>query len=83
MMKYGAEHSYDGISWTPGEQQAERYDLSKQVSEIRYRKQGDGNFDVVAYLQEGGKHEMGIIPPEKLADYVGKDVAEKMTKNEG
>jgi hypothetical protein len=31
MIRYAAEHGYDRIAWTNGEQQAERYDLSKHI----------------------------------------------------
>ena len=34
VMRYAAENGYDGIAWTPGEIQAGRYDLSKQVDKI-------------------------------------------------
>ena len=34
MLRYAAENGYDRVAWTTGEQQAERYDLSKQVDEI-------------------------------------------------
>src|SRR5438874_1584845 len=36
MIRYAAEHGYDQISWTPGSVQTERYDLSKQISELHY-----------------------------------------------
>lgn len=34
MMRYAAENGFDRIAWTNGEQQADRYDLSKQVDDI-------------------------------------------------
>ena len=36
MLRYAAENGYDKIAWTTGEQQAERYDLSKKVHSIDY-----------------------------------------------
>lgn len=36
MVRYAAENGYDRIAWTTGEQQAERYDLSKQVDSIKW-----------------------------------------------
>jgi hypothetical protein len=39
MIRYAAEHGYDRVAWTTGEQQAERYDLSKHVSAIGWTKQ--------------------------------------------
>ena len=35
MVRWAAENGFDRIGWTTGAQQAERYDLSKQVSQIR------------------------------------------------
>lgn len=35
MVQYAAENGFDKIAWTTGEQQAERYDLSKQVDYIK------------------------------------------------
>jgi len=34
MIRYAAENGYEKIAWTPGEVQAERYDLSKHVSQV-------------------------------------------------
>jgi len=41
MIRYAAENGYDGISWTPGEEQAERYDLSKQIDRVAYQPRSD------------------------------------------
>lgn len=35
MLRHAAENEYDKLAWTTGDQQAARYDLSKQVSESR------------------------------------------------
>lgn len=34
---YAVDNGYDAIAWTTGDQQAERYDLSKQVNEIKWQ----------------------------------------------
>ena len=36
VIRMAAEGGYDRVAWTTGEQQAERYDLSKQIDEINY-----------------------------------------------
>ena len=41
MVRYAAENGFDRIAWTPGEVQAERYDLSKQVNNIGWQSRGD------------------------------------------
>ena len=38
MLRYAAENGYDRMSWTPGEQQAERYDLGKQLDSIEWEE---------------------------------------------
>lgn len=35
MVRHAAENGFDRIAWTPGDVQAQRYDLSQQVSQIR------------------------------------------------
>jgi hypothetical protein len=72
------------ISWTPGEAQAARYDLSKHVNELLFRKNIDGTFDLNGSRVDGrGMQTLGTdIPANKLADYVGKDVAEKIIAKE-
>src|SRR5581483_1925346 len=37
ILRYGAEHGYDRVSWDTGETNAARYDLSKQVESIKTR----------------------------------------------
>ena len=73
----------DKIAWTTGEQQNDRYDLSKQVDEITYSKYPDGT-----YRFSGNKNDNQIfnyqrIPENKLEDYVGKEVANKIINGEG
>ena len=42
MLRYAAENGFDKIAWTTGEQQAERYDISKSVD---YIKSEDNNVE--------------------------------------
>jgi hypothetical protein len=72
------------IGWTTGETQAERYDLSKQVKGIEYVKNPDGTYFLSADLLNGDSHIFERnAPEEKIADYVGKEVAEKIVGGEG
>ena len=74
-LKEAAEGGYDKLVWTPGAEQAKRYDLSKQVSNIEYFPESNRfrSFD------NNGHGAMDqIVPPEKLADYVGKEVADRL-----
>ena len=83
LLNYAAENGYDRLAITPGAKQAERYDLSKQVDELLYKKNPDGTYQLSA--QAGGRGNMigDAIPADKLEDYVGKDVAQKIVDGEG
>jgi hypothetical protein len=82
-IQVAAEQGYDRIGLTTGARQAERFDLSKQVDELNYKKNPDGTYQISA--QAGGRGNMigDAIPENKLADYVGKDVAKKIIDNAG
>jgi hypothetical protein len=82
-IQHAAENGYDRIGLTTGSRQAERFDLSKQVDELNYKKNPDGTYQISA--QAGGRGNMigDAIPENKLADYVGKDVAKKIIDNAG
>ena len=75
MIQYASTHGYDGISWTPGEQQAERYDLSKQVKELFYYPDTQR---LIAYDHAGTGIMNDVIPPDKLPDTIGKEAAQKL-----
>lgn len=82
MLHKAANEGYEGISWTPGEAQAARYDLSKQVDKIYAKRNNDGSYDLSGLMADGsGGHEFGkSISENKISDYVGKDLAEKIVK---
>ena len=46
------EGGYDKVAWTTGEQQSERYDLSKQIDWVEYEKVPFGGTIRLVYLQE-------------------------------
>jgi len=75
MMKYAVDNGYQGISWTPGEEQAGRYDLSKQVKEMFYYPDTQR---LIAYDLDGKRIINEVIPPEKLPDTIGKEAAQKL-----
>ena len=80
MIKEAADNGYDAISWTPGEAQAARYDLSKQVKNINVFKESDGTFTLDALTNNNEPVSLGEnIKLEKLSDVVGKDLANKIS----
>ena len=83
MIREAAEQGYDAIAWTPGEVQAARYDLSKQLREVIATRAEDGTYALGGKDHAGKFHEFAdAVPESKLSDYVGKDLAEKIAKNE-
>jgi len=83
LVRMAAEQGKDWMGWTTGEQQAERYDLSKQVSEIGAVNNGDGTYALNAKTEQGLVTLGMDIPADKLADHIGKDLANKIVKNQG
>lgn len=86
MVRYAAENGYDSIAWTPGDVQAERYDLSKRIKEINYEQDADGgdNYDFSA-TDHSGKEVIAEedIPLSRIEELVGKEIAEKVKNGEG
>jgi hypothetical protein len=80
MIRYAAENGYDKIAWTPGSVQAERYDLSKQISKLRLDPAvgPDGKQSLVAYDHNGNRVVDREINEGELPDIIGKDVAQKL-----
>ncbi|MBN2785502.1 MAG: zeta toxin family protein, partial [Pontiellaceae bacterium] len=75
-LKLAVDEGYDAIAWTPGEAQAERYDLSKQLDEVSIRKAG-GTDVLVNGLRHGRVVVTKQTPLDKLDEVVGKELAQK------
>jgi hypothetical protein len=86
ILRYAVENGYDVITWTTGEQQAERYDLSKQLDHIEYEPVEDpsGTYDFRAYdTQKRLVFSEEEISLDKINELVGKEIAEKIKTNQG
>lgn len=83
MIRYAAEHGYDRVAWTTGEQQAERYDLSKQVAEVNYQQDRGGW--VIGFKDHSGKVYPSAFAKDEhaLEEFVGKELAKRILNNEG
>ena len=91
MLRYAAEHGFDKVAWTTGEQQAERYSLEKAFDNIerednpnmRNRKRfvlSGKNMETLEVNTDGmvvGSTIIGAIGKD-LRDVVGRELAEKM-----
>jgi len=88
VLKHAADNGYERVGLTTGKQQAQRFDLSKQVDYIDYRVAGTRD-NPTYELGVVGKNGEGIDLPKQfyaaneLSQVVGKEVAEKIIKGEG
>lgn len=82
MLRYAAENGYDRLAWTTGEQQAERYDLSRQVKGISYWKNPKGEYQL-RIVTNANEDVNKLVQENELENFVGKDVAKKIIDGEG
>lgn len=85
VLKEAAEGGYDRVVFTPGAEQAARYDLSKQVRSIDYMQEGKDSYRLGIIGKNG---EIIDLPKEtftakELEEYLGKDAAEKIINDQG
>lgn len=81
MIRYAAENGFDRVAWTTGEQQADRYDLSKQVREIKADPHGDGKYTLELTMPDGGTKTMRNLAESDLEENIGKDLAKKIIED--
>lgn len=75
---------YDKVAFVNGEQSADRYDLSKSISEVNYEPAGNGLYEISAKDMSGktvlDEDEVTLTRVEEL---VGKEIAQKIEAGEG
>ena len=90
MLRWAAENGFDRLAWTTGEQQVDRYDLSKQVDTVDVIDHVEGGRFVD--VRKGGESildmrydDNGIITESRsefegkpLSDVLGKELADKV-----
>lgn len=79
MIRWGSDNGFDSIAWVTGKQSADRYKVSTHVSRVKYRSDG--------YLSAHDKEGREVftkynVIPEKLVDYIGKEPANKLLKQD-
>ncbi len=78
MLRYAAENGYDKLAWTTGEQQADRYDLSKQVESVNAIK-GKAGISLTVSDKEGKNViDSKLYQPNELPGVIGKELADKI-----
>ena len=83
LLRRAAEMGVDRMTWTTGEQQNARYQLSKHLDRVELRKGTDGKTDhLTAYDLNGRRIVDEMVTPEQLALNVGEELADKLTQME-
>lgn len=81
VIKMAVDGGYDSVAMVTGEQSADRYELSKQVESIQYRKSGDDNYSIKVIVSGGSPLH---LPPSLDADgveaHVGKELAKRIVE---
>ena len=82
---YAQSKGIDRVSWTTGDQQNDRYRLSRSIDEIYYDPYEDGKTFQVTALKDGnevgqGSGQMGL---ESIRRTYGKDIAKMMVDGVG
>lgn len=89
MMRYAAENGFDRIAWTTGEQQAERYDLSKSIEKVEYWKVEredlkEPKYGIYVYGKQGNRvysTNKSLASTSELEDIIGKELTGKIVEN--
>lgn len=83
VMQMAAQEGFDRVAWVTGEQSAERYDLSKQISLASAIKNDDGTYNLV--LEDTRGNELPEyraagkkMTPSEMEDTIGKELAQKL-----
>lgn len=87
ILRMASERGYERVAWTTGQIQAERYDLSKQISKVEWLPKAVGmnatKAGVVRAWDLNGRNVLDRnAAPDELPDIIGKEVAEKLVNSE-
>lgn len=81
MLKQAVEEGKDWLGWTTGEQQAERYNLSKQLESITFKRDSDDYFHINA-MPKGRSSATDMlrhtVEKAELPDVVGQEMAARI-----
>jgi hypothetical protein len=76
MLRYAAERGYEALSWDTGTTNAERYNLQHVVDRLEIGRATDGYY-LKGTMRNDVRAAYTGMTDEKLASYVGKDMAQK------
>lgn len=80
-IKQAVEQGADKLAWTTGEQQNERYDLSKQVDFIDVFTNDDGTYWIEAVKGNETISKEKSLKAEQLEGLLGKDLSSKIIED--
>ena len=83
VLKHAAHGDYDHVAFVNGLQSADRYDLSKYLSSIEAKPTRSGGYQLTTTDLDGVRQTSVDVPPDKLEKYVGKEMADRITKSKG
>ncbi len=78
IMKMAAEEGHDRVAFVKGEQAADRFGLDKHFSRVAARPTSTGGYQLQTILKDGSREDSIDVPPNKLHEYVGEDLAKKI-----
>jgi hypothetical protein len=78
VLREAARRGYKRIAWTPGQEQAERYDLSQHLDSVHYNPGSQ-----TLYATDKNGHEVLNVDaePHEIHKHIGKDLAQKILEN--
>lgn len=84
LIKYAIDNGFDGISFTTGKMQNDRYDLAKKITALRAEKiiggTKDGQYDLTITPIFGEQKSL-VVKESDLERYVGKDLSTKIIED--
>lgn len=79
VMKEAAEGGYEGVVFTPGAEQAKRYDLTNHIDSLHYDPEANR---IMGFKDKENVFRKDNVKKDELPSIVGKDVADKLLNTE-
>lgn len=81
ILTMAVEQGYDKVAWTYGEQQVERFSLSKEIESISYTKENDNTYTITAETKDGRNIDKNNQSESELESLLGKEIANKIVNS--
>lgn len=81
VIAFAVEVDADAVAWTTGDQQVDRYNLSKHLREVIVMQLPEGDWNLRAFSVEGEEDralDVDMDSLDSLDRYIGKDLADKI-----